>query len=123
MKLNKIQIQAISKKIETELFDCIKKNNDTIINSNEYVNFYKKDKICIQIIKLFPNCIKENLAYGYEDYHASMLIKCRRDAFFKNKFKSRHYGIREIENELIMSSIEVSNLQELIDNIKSKFTV
>ena len=119
MKLSKMLVDALASRIYNEIQIENKSVNQAIRNSNEYVDFFKKDKKCIALIKLFPDCLTED---DNINYSARKLMEHIRSKHFDGRFKNMSYkGLDDIKNEILISSIESSDLDSLVESIKLKF--
>jgi len=114
MKLSKNQIIALAQKITKEL-------NTDIENHNKNVR-EKKDKLFKQILKKEPLFLEFINTDVYGNHSAKIFLEKK----FKEEFDKFPVIISinqsNIENELIILSIEHVKLDELIEHIKNKFT-
>ena len=119
MKLSKILVDALASKIHSEIQAENKSINQAIRNSSEYVYFFKKNKKCIALIKLFPDCLTED---DNINYSARKLMEHIRSKHFNDRLKNINYkSLDDIKNEILISSIESSDLDSLVESIKLKF--
>jgi hypothetical protein len=111
MKLNKTQVNALTKRIYDELYDNIKKHNDDLIKESVHT-FLKTDtgKAVTKINTSFFNKTYitktqiENMAIEYYGYTL-------------NKYPS----MMKIESDIILDSIASDDLNTLIETIKERW--
>lgn len=113
IKLSNQQIAALTNKIIEELTAPINEHNQKVYDSQEYKNFYDTDTDCLLYKQLDA---KYNLNYPDSD-----LRKIRQSAF-KHQLKSTdHISRYQIESEIVLATIDASDLQTLIETVSKKF--
>ena len=119
MKLSNQQISALAKNIADEIKAPIGEFNKQVLNSVEYLEFDKIDKTCIELKLLFLG----NSSKQVNSLINSMCNQLRNDHFESILLRSPDFGYdnHKIQNDIILKTIEVENLQELIESIKLKY--
>lgn len=111
MKLNKTQVNALTKRIYDELCDNIRKHNNNLIKESVHT-FLKTDtgKAVTKINTSFFNKVYisktqiENMAIEYYGYTLD-----------------KYPSMRDIESDIILDSIASDDLNTLIQTIKEKW--
>lgn len=115
MKLSNQQIDALASKIRKEIVAPAQKTNDELRNAKEYTTFTETDKDCITLVQLQEK-------YDLETYYTKSSLERIKSKHFKNYFKSVPcVSVDEIRDEIILETIEATNLDELITKITEKF--
>lgn len=116
MKLSNQQIDALASKIRKEIIAPAYKFNEEVKNSDEYKNFAENDPDCILLTAMLEK-------YHLDSYDIRSSISTIKNAKFENYFKSApHASLQEIRDEIVLETIEATNLDELITKITTKFT-
>lgn len=116
MKLSNQQIDALASKIRKEITTPAYKFNEEVRKTEEYKTFTETDKDCIIIKQLQEK-------YGLESYYTNTSIDRIKNDYFKNSFKRiPEVSLGEIRDEIVLETIEATNLDELITKITAKFT-
>ncbi len=115
MKLNKLQISALANKIVKDIKDPYYEYNKAIRNSEEYLKFFDMNKECIKLTEI---CEKYNL----ESYDFTRLKSKIRDKYFESKIlEIPNVSISEIEDMILIKTIEDISVDELVNKIVSKY--
>lgn len=115
MKLNKQQISALAKKITTEINAPIKKHNNSIIDSEEYTNFFETCPDCIELSR-----IKEKYDLNEHTIH-SIQSKIRSYSFDSKFMKEYNIYSCKVEEDIIIETIEDISVEELINKLIEKY--
>ena len=124
MKLNKEQIKALANKILAEIKEQVNLKNEKITNLKE--NRKKIDKIMSIFEPAFELQEKEIInisCYNYKDekVYASTKESLREKLERKELDLISLPVLYQIENSIILNTIECDNLDELIERIKNEF--
>lgn len=116
MKLSNQQIDALALELRNNLIKPIREFNAKIYESEEYINFEKENEDCktLEAIR-----IKNNIDTSYQWTQMYGILK---DTAFKSKLKTydaMSYDI--IRREIILSTIDSSDLESLISKVSAKF--
>ena len=111
MKLNKTQVNALTKRIYDELCDDIRKHNDDLIKESVHT-FLKTDtgKAVTKINTTFFNKVYitktqiEDMAIEYYGYTLD-----------------KYPSMMKIASDIVLDSIASDDLNELMDNVKRKW--
>lgn len=114
IKLTNQQIAALTSKIYSDLAQPIREHNKSILNSEEYKNFESTNNDCI-ILDEIKN--KYNLA----DYNFDIIKSQIKNEYFKDKMQSNNISKPNIEQEVVLATIESEDLQTLIEIVSKKF--
>jgi hypothetical protein len=111
MKLNKTQVNALTKKIYDELYDNIKKHNDDLIK--ESVHTFLKTDVGKAVTKI------NNTFFNNKYIHQSLIedMALNYYGYTLDKYPS----IMKIASDIVLDSIASDDLNELIDNVKRKW--
>lgn len=113
MKLNKTQVNALTKKIYDELCDDIRKHNDDLIK--ESVHTFLKTDTGKAVTKI--NTSFFNKTYITKTQMENMAIEYYGYALHK------YPSMRDIESDIILDSIASDDLNTLIQTIKEKWAI
>lgn len=113
MKLNKTQVNALTKRIYDELYDNIKKHNDDLIKESVYT-FLKTD-VGKAVTKI--NSTFFNRKYIHESLIENMAIE------YYGYTLDKYPSMRDIESDIILDSIASDDLNTLIETIKEKWAI
>jgi hypothetical protein len=113
MKLNKTQVNALTKRIYDELCDNIRKHNDDLIKESVHT-FLKTDtgKAVTKINTTFFNKVYitktqiEDMAIEYYGYTLD-----------------KYPSMMKIASDIVLDSIASDDLNELMDNVKRKWEI
>lgn len=119
MKLNNVQLDALTSKIVKELDEEIngeaKNFNDNLNKSTEYIDFDKDNDDIKTIIS-----IKKK--YKLDPYHIDTVMRQIKSTHFNKKLKQIKYiDYSTIKQSIILSTIELENIDEIISKIKAEF--
>jgi len=115
IKLNKEQIQALARKIKSEIVNPITEYNDTIRKSSEFVNFAKENKDCKAIEEIF----RRN---GIEQYDLNNAQNRIRNKYFCTKFKREpSINLDSLYDTITLESIWCEDLNSLIATVSEKY--
>lgn len=120
MKLSNKQVEVLANKIISELKAPYLKRIKDIENSSEYINFISENEDCKELSKIASK-YSTGSYYSVDGFikSAQNLIKTE---YFKDKFlEVPRLNPLDIENEIILATIECDNLDSLIESIKFKF--
>lgn len=113
IKLSNSQIDALCRKIKNDILAPAKEHNKAIRESEEYKNFYDTNADCLTLKALD--------AKYHMSYVSSELSKVR-EYHFKDKYKEEPYiKDQDIETEVLLATIDASDLQALIETVSKKF--
>ena len=115
IKLTNQQISALTSKIYNDLEQPILEYNKLILNSKEYKNFESTNNDCI-ILDEIKN------KYNFDDYHFDNIKSQIKNKYFEDKIQSNNIRKSDIEQEIVLATIESENLQTLIKIVSQKFT-
>jgi hypothetical protein len=124
MKLNKEQIKALVNKISVEIKEQVNLKNEKIINLKE--NKKKIEKI-IAIYKPALNLIEQGLIQQCSILYKSKLYSIHNEKDFIKYIENKEIDLvkepflYEIENSIILNTIECDNLDQLIERIKNEY--
>jgi hypothetical protein len=124
MKLNKEQIKALANKILAEIKEQVNLKNEKITNLKE--NKKKIDKIMSVFEPAFELEKKEiinisSFRYKNENIYASTEERLRKKLEEKELDLISLPMLHQIENSIILNTIECDNLDQLITNIKNQY--
>lgn len=124
MKLNKEQIKALANKILAEIKEQVNLKNEKITNLKE--NKKKIDKIMSVFEPAFELEKKEiinisSFRYKNENIYASTEERLRKKLEEKELDLISLPMLHQIENSIILNTIECDNLNELIERIKNEY--
>ena len=124
MKLNKEQIKALANKILAEIKEQVNLKNEKITNLKE--NRKKIDKIMSTFEPAFELQEKEIInisCYNYKDekVYASTKESLREKLERKELDLISLPVLYQIENSIILNTIECDNLDQLIERIKNEY--
>ena len=111
MKLNKTQVNALTKKIYDELYDGVQKHNHDLIK--ESVHTFLKTDVGKAVTKI--NNTFFNKKYLHESLIEDMALKYY--GYTLNKYPS----IMKIASDIVLDSIASDDLNTLIQTIKEKW--
>ena len=116
MRLTKMQVSALADKIIGDIQDPISVHNSEVMKTKAYQQFWERSNVQ----KLLKIAIEGGL--DSEDCNLKRVIETMKKNYFKDKFidiprLNRH----SIENDIIVSTIEYNDLDDLIISIKSKY--
>lgn len=113
IKLSNQQVLALVSKIKNELSAPIKEHNQKIFDSEEYKNFITTNEDCI---------LYKSLSQKYKFDYLESRLETIRKTHFKDSLRDLPYiPDRDIENEIILATIDSENLQSLIKSVSEKF--
>ena len=113
MKLNKTQVNALTKRIYDELCDDTKKHNDDLIK--ESVHTFLKTDVGKAVTKI--NSTFFNRKYIHESLIENMAIE------YYGYTLDKYPSMRDIESDIILDSIASDDLNTLIETIKEKWAI
>jgi hypothetical protein len=124
MKLNKEQIKALANKILAEIKEQVNLKNEKITNLKE--NKKKIDKIMSVFEPAFELEKKEiinisSFRYKNENIYASTEERLRKKLEEKELDLISLPMLHQIENSIILNTIECDNLDQLIERIKNEY--
>lgn len=113
LKLTKEQLNALTRKIITEVFEPINTYNNELLKSIEYKEFTQFDSTCCDIMAITKR-------WNIDDYHAKQLCNEIRAVKFKERFKkSPNINESKVYDMLILKQIDCTDLHELIESVKN----
>ena len=115
LKLNKVQMEALARKISTEIKAEAIANNKAITDSEEYKKFCEVDKECLLVKELFDK-------YHFDVYYCNAILNRIKSCNFENRLiavPSVHE--EEILDDIIIETIECDDLDTLIKKITQKY--
>lgn len=126
IKLNKTQINVLAQEIYSELEKEANKYKET----SEYINFEdslkntEKAKLYKKLTKVFDEIPKNWRSLSHNHYCRS--ITCFYDEFVKAELnkaypKANIPSVSQIENKIILKTIDSPNVDELIASVKESF--
>ncbi len=114
MKISKQQIYALAHRLYTEI-DKISTEKELALKASILAKF-KKSKEYTYVQKLNEMYQEGTGTPSQVISEASILAMCG----YKHKY-NKSYSLRDIENEILISTIECDNLDEIINKIKDKY--
>jgi hypothetical protein len=111
MKLNKTQVNALTKRIYDELSHNVQERNKYLIK--ESVHTFLKTDVGKAVTKI--NTTFFNRKYIHESLIENMALE------YYGYTLDKYPSMRDIESDIILDSIASDDLNELIDNIKRKW--
>lgn len=114
IKLTNQQVAALSSKIYDDLIQPIREHNKLILNSKEYENFESTNNDCI-ILDEIKN------KYNLDNYNFNNIKSQIKNKYFKDKLQSYNITKSDIEQEIVLATIESKDLQSLIEIVSQKF--
>ena len=129
MKLTNQQVSALANKIKEEIVQPFKDYNENIYNSKEYKNFISEDKDCKELLKIankYPSKYPSKNPSRYNSSCVESYIKNAmseiKDYYFDDKLKKvPSISLGDLEQEIILGTIDCEGLDKLIETVKSKF--
>ena len=124
MKLNKEQIKALANKILAEIKQEIILKNEKIINLKE--NRKKIDKIMSTFEPAFELQESNIINISFYNYKDEKIYAYTKESL-REKLEKRELDLIQmpssfdIENAIILNTIECDNLDELIERIKNEY--
>jgi len=112
-QLSKIQVNALAKKITLELNSIVNEKNSLVVKSDEYVNFFKNDPDCIILSEIGNK-------YNMNDYYISNYQQAIRNKKFRKSIILELFTVSQVENEIILETIDCDNINEVISKIKER---
>lgn len=121
MKLSNAQVGALASKIKKELKekyqDPIYAANAAIRESDEYKNFFELNEDCIMLQAISDR-------WNIRSYRTNDTMNEIRSAYFETILKNiPSFNTEAIENEIHLATIDVQNIDELIEKVAEKFAV
>lgn len=125
MKLTNQQVSALANKIKEEIVQPFKDYNENIYNSKEYKNFISEDKDCKELLKIANKYPSKNPSRynssSVESYIKNAMSEIK-DYYFDDKLKKVPcISLDDLEQEIILGTIDCEGLDKLIETVKSKF--
>jgi hypothetical protein len=116
-RLTKMQVKALASRIIEEIKQPIRDHNNKIKESKAYIQFSER--------KDMQKIVNLSMKYKMEGDNGKIwrYIEELRSTYFADKLiKIPYLSFFEIENDIIVSTIECDNLDSLIESIKQKYS-
>lgn len=115
LKLNKIQMEALARKISSEIIAEAVAHNDAITNSEEYKKFAEVNEDCLLVKELYDT-------YHFDAYYCNSIINKIRSTYFKDKFVSiPKASANSILDDIIIETIECDDIEVITKKIIEKY--
>lgn len=116
VELNRAQISSLANRIANELNLETKKTNEVVLGSQEYMDF---DSTNPDSVLLREIALRNGLALNHSGLQ-SMIGSIKTNAFSNRIVKVRYYSQSDIENEIILGTIDGENLSEICESVKDR---
>lgn len=112
--MNKMQIKALANKIVSEVKDYHKKIRKE--NDNKIEKELNKNKDYKKVLEIFDK-------YNIGEYPKTITRNRIKSTISENLnlSKIKDISLNSVEDEIIIKTIESSNINEIVENIKSKY--
>ena len=115
IKLNKIQMEALARRISSEIISEAVKHNDAITNSEEYKKFAETNEDCLLVKELRDT-------YHFDVYYCNAIIGSIKSTYFKDKFASIPKASADsILDDIIIETIECDDIEVITKKIIEKY--
>ena len=115
IKLNKIQMEALARRISSEIISEAVAHNDAITNSEEYKKFAEVNEDCLLIKELYDT-------YHFDAYYCNVIIKQIRSKYFSDKLvKIPKTYVDSILDDIIIETIECDDIEAITKKITEKY--
>lgn len=125
--LTKTQLYALTDKIYSEIVSSIKEYNDSLVTEEGLKDWKNKNAELVKtIVKTIEGC---KLWYRYEaDYNIERIKETDPEKVFMRMYKQTLEPVKlprkqSIEQDIVLRTIESNNLDDIIEKIKSKYTI
>ena len=133
MKLTNQQVNALASKIYNEIRSEVKKYNDTLQTEEKFIKWRKRNKYIEDILKdaiiACSNMVNNPQYKPILNYHFETIaeyglkdIEYKMKRIFKETIALKDYPTETmLKNDIILSTIECDNLDDIIETIKKKY--
>lgn len=133
MKLTKQQVDALAFKIYNEIKQEVKEHNDALQTEKEFLEWKLKNPRYKQLIEKVVAACNDIIEYRIEGYTADYNLRniaswktkdidSEVEDIFKASLNLKNYPTETmLKNDIILSTIECDNLDDIIETIKKKY--
>jgi len=133
MKLTNQQVNALTSKIYNEIRSEVKKYNDTLQTDEKFIEWRRSNEDIEQILKdaiiACSNVVNNPQFEIIANYHFEAIAKYdlkdiedKMKRIFQNTIALKNYPTETmLKNDIILSTIECDNLEDIIKTIKNKY--